>query len=306
MWRRKRFSTDKMFNCKVNVPAYSPWRREKPELAYLCLDAVGPERVDPVYPATQIPSKPPFIFRFLSCRDQIPRTGREKTNCRTGNICWLQMQDSGMHLPGEYPELIHQCIASWKTPATVGFSSVGMSTEKGAALLESALQVYPGVRQAKWYRSFRSIVAASGLQLFGPGLTRQGITSHLSRLNLMSATTDWKPTRVHRAGSSKLGKRKHLGNRQIRYLPERSASEITFGKMRSSHENGIYDACIQSSQTENRSFWSAKRRRVTSKGAMGTPDDEEYGDLLEMWGRVYRVQCQRSIQQPPDMFPRQA
>lgn len=41
----KRFSTDKMFNCKVNVSAYSPWRRGEAELAYLCLDAVGPEEL---------------------------------------------------------------------------------------------------------------------------------------------------------------------------------------------------------------------------------------------------------------------
>ncbi|EPB6376199.1 hypothetical protein ACRQ68_003520 [Escherichia coli] len=299
----KRFSTDKMFNCKVNVSAYSPWRSGEAELAYLCLDAVGPEELTRFIQQRKFRSNHLFYIRFFKAAIKFLEQERENELPHRQYLL-AAMQDSGMHLPGNIQELIHQCIASWKTGNRGVSLAVGMSTEKGRqALLNQLYRLTQGA--SEMVSVIQEHVAASGSQLLRAGVNSSGnyvafIAPKPYECDNRLEAHAWVHRVVYATGKRNI---RETGRSWVS-MPERSASEITLWEDEEQSRKWYSMTPVFSSWTEKQKlFEMCEKGAGLLKGAMGTPDDEEYGDLLEMWGDAY-IACNASGEHvtTPDMF----
>lgn len=222
----KRYRTDKMFNCKVNVSGYRPWRRGEAELAYLCLDAVGPEELNRFIQQRKFRSNHLFYIRFFKAAIKFLEQERERELPHRQYLL-TAMQDSGLRLPVNIHELIHQCIASWKTGNRGVSLDDGMRFEKGRqALLNQLYRLTQGASEMA--SVIQEQVTASGSQLLRAGVNSSGnyvafIAPKPYECDNRLEAHAW----VHRVVYA-------TGKRNIREtsrswvsMPERSASEIT-------------------------------------------------------------------------------
>ncbi|SAI29838.1 Uncharacterised protein [Enterobacter hormaechei] len=301
----KRYRTDKMFNCKVNVSGYRPWRRGEAELAYLCLDAVGPEELNRFIQQRKFRSNHLFYIRFFKAAIKFLEQERERELPHRQYLL-TAMQDSGLRLPVNIHELIHQCIASWKTGNRGVSLDDGMRFEKGRqALLNQLYRLTQGASEMA--SVIQEQVTASGSQLLRAGVNSSG--NYVAFIAPKSYECDnrleahaW----VHRVVYA-------TGKRNIREtsrswvsMPERSASEITLWEDEEQSRKWYSMKPVFSSWAEKQKlFEMCEKGAELLKGAMGKSGHEEYSDLFEMWGDAY-IACNSNsgaeYVTTPDMF----
>lgn len=285
----ERCSTRKMFNCKVNVSVYEPWRSGEAELAYLCLDAVGPEELARFIQQRKFRSNHLFYIRFFKAAIKFLEQERERELPHRQYLL-TAMQESGMRLPENIQELINQCISSWKTGNRGVSLDDGMSTEKGRrALLNQLYRLTQGT--SEMITVIQEHVAASGSHLLRAGVNSSGnyvafIAPKPYECDNRLEAHAWVHRVVYATGKQNI---RETGRAWVS-MPERSASEVTLWEDEMQARKWYSMTPAFSSWAEKQKlFEMCEKGAELLTGAMGTVGYEEYGDLLEMWGDAYNA-----------------
>jgi len=167
-----RYSTERDFNCKVNLSLFRESSRNDAELGFLCLDTIQPEELEWYIHRRKFRSNHLFYIRFFKMALNYIRAEREAEEPYRQTLNQA-LTDGNIGQPNLRSELIDRCIVAWRADNRGAALEAAMSTEKGSKellnqlymLADVGLKHLPGIRNfisSKGYELVRLSVNASG------------------------------------------------------------------------------------------------------------------------------------------------
>ncbi|EJL0104359.1 hypothetical protein NL169_000168 [Escherichia coli] len=167
-----RYSTDRDFNCKVNLSLFRQSTRNDAELGFLCMDTIKAEELEWYIQRRKFRSNHLFYIRFFKMALNYIRAEREAEEPYRQMLSQA-LAAGNIGQPNLRSELIDRCIVAWRADNRGATLEAAMSTEKGSKellnqlymLADVGLKHLPGVRNfisSKGYELVRLSVNASG------------------------------------------------------------------------------------------------------------------------------------------------
>lgn len=284
-----RYSTDTVFNCKVNLSKFRYNRSEDCQLAFLCLDAVKPEDLEWYIQRRVYRDDHLFYIRFFKLALKFIKSEQEEERPYRQYLL-SSLVDGKVGDAENHSSLIDQCVIAWRTANRGQPLSVAMQNAKGQQALLNQLYQLAGAGESNadrvvnfvhglGYRPLRLCVNASGKLVIYAAPTEKECDDRLE-------PHAW----VHRITLANGKRNIREISRTWASLPVASASENMLSEWD--------EAKLWYSRTSAFTSWQDKQKwfDLCEKGAeqikmIGNVTDKQvYEQLLSDWAEAYDAQ----------------